>query len=77
MTAKLIDGAAIGADVRREVTEQVTALKAQGGMVPNLSVVLVGDDPGSQSYVSSKGKGLHSSRHGFGHASSARDRQPG
>jgi methylenetetrahydrofolate dehydrogenase (NADP+) / methenyltetrahydrofolate cyclohydrolase len=56
MTAKLIDGAAIGADVRREVTEQVTALKAQGGTVPNLSVVLVGDDPGSQSYVSSKGK---------------------
>ena len=56
MTANLIDGTAIGADVRREVTEQVAALKAQGGIVPNLSVVLVGDDPGSQSYVSSKGK---------------------
>jgi methylenetetrahydrofolate dehydrogenase (NADP+)/methenyltetrahydrofolate cyclohydrolase len=56
MTAKLIDGTAIGADVRREVTEEVAALKAQCGMVPNLSVVLVGEDPGSQSYVSSKGK---------------------
>jgi methylenetetrahydrofolate dehydrogenase (NADP+) / methenyltetrahydrofolate cyclohydrolase len=56
MTAKLIDGTAISAGVRREVTEEVAALKAQCGLVPNLSVVLVGDDPGSQSYVSSKGK---------------------
>jgi 5,10-methylene-tetrahydrofolate dehydrogenase/methenyl tetrahydrofolate cyclohydrolase len=56
MTAKMIDGTGIAADVRRQVTEEVAALKTRSGMVPNLSVVLVGDDPGSQSYVSSKGK---------------------
>ena len=56
MTAKLIDGTAIGADVRREVTEEVAALKAQSGLVPNLAVVLVGDNPGSQSYVSSRAR---------------------
>jgi methylenetetrahydrofolate dehydrogenase (NADP+) / methenyltetrahydrofolate cyclohydrolase len=56
MTANLIDGKATAADVRRQVTEEVAALKRQTGMTPALAVVLVGDNPASQSYVRSKGK---------------------
>ncbi len=56
MTAKLIDGKAIAADVRRQVTEEVAALRDKTGMTPTLAVVLVGDNPASQSYVRSKGK---------------------
>jgi methylenetetrahydrofolate dehydrogenase (NADP+)/methenyltetrahydrofolate cyclohydrolase len=51
----LIDGAAIGRLVRRDVAAQVERLKAVG-ITPGLSVVLVGDDPASAVYVRSKGK---------------------
>ena len=53
MTAKLIDGRAIAADVRAEVAEGVAAL-AEEGTRPGLGVVLVGDDPASKSYVGMK-----------------------
>ena len=53
MTAELIDGRAIAADVRREVAEGVRALAAEG-RPPGLGVVLVGDDPASASYVRMK-----------------------
>jgi len=56
LTAKLIDGAAIAADVRREVAEQVQAMQAKYGRVPGLATVLVGDDPASQTYVRMKGR---------------------
>ncbi len=56
MTAKLIDGAAIAADVRREVAEQVQVMQAKYGRVPGLATVLVGDDPASQTYVRMKGR---------------------
>jgi len=56
MTAKLVDGKIIAEAVRREATEETAALKAKTGQVPTLAVVLVGDNPASQSYVSSKGK---------------------
>jgi methylenetetrahydrofolate dehydrogenase (NADP+) / methenyltetrahydrofolate cyclohydrolase len=56
MTARLIDGKLIAADVRREVAEQVAALKEHTGQTPTLAVVLVGDNPASVSYVTSKGK---------------------
>ena len=56
MTAKIIDGKAIAGDVRAESAEQVASLRAQTGMVPTLAVVLVGDNPASQTYVRSKGK---------------------
>ncbi len=55
MPADLIDGKAIAADIRREVAEDVTALKARG-VVPGLAVVLVGDDPASATYVGAKEK---------------------
>ena len=56
MTARLIDGKAFAADVRRKVAAQVARLKAEHGITPGLAVVLVGEDPASQVYVRSKGK---------------------
>jgi len=53
--AKLIDGAAIGRLVRDAVATEVARLKTLG-VVPGLSVVLVGEDPASAVYVRSKGK---------------------
>ncbi len=50
MSARLIDGAAIGAEIRVEVAGRAALLRAQG-IVPGLAVVLVGDDPPSQIYV--------------------------
>jgi methylenetetrahydrofolate dehydrogenase (NADP+) / methenyltetrahydrofolate cyclohydrolase len=55
MTAKLIDGNALAAQIKTEVTQQVIALKAKG-ITPGLAVVLVGEDPASQVYVSHKVK---------------------
>jgi 5,10-methylene-tetrahydrofolate dehydrogenase/methenyl tetrahydrofolate cyclohydrolase len=56
MPAQLIDGKAIAADVRQEVADEVAALKERTGNVPTLAVVLVGDNPASQTYVGAKGK---------------------
>jgi len=53
MTARIIDGKRIAADMRDELKEEVTRLKKQG-IVPGLGVILVGDDPASQSYVTAK-----------------------
>ena len=54
MTAKLIDGAAIAAQVRAEVAEGVAEMKRKHGIVPGLAAVLVGDDPASAVYVRNK-----------------------
>jgi methylenetetrahydrofolate dehydrogenase (NADP+)/methenyltetrahydrofolate cyclohydrolase len=56
MTAKIINGKQIAAEIREELKTRVTTLKKKG-IVPALAVVLVGDDPGSISYVTSKAKG--------------------
>ena len=53
--ATLIDGTSIGRLVRDDVAKEVARLKTLG-VVPGLSVVLVGDDPASAVYVRSKGK---------------------
>ena len=50
-----MDGRAVAAKVRERVAEGVRALKKQG-IVPGLSVVLVGDDPASAAYVRSKAR---------------------
>ena len=55
MSAKLIDGKQIAADIRAELKAEVSALKKQG-IVPGLGVILVGDDPASRSYVTAKEK---------------------
>ena len=53
MTAKIIDGKQIAADMRAELKAEVAKLKAQN-IIPGLGVILVGEDPASQSYVTAK-----------------------
>lgn len=55
MTARLLDGVALGKAIRAEVAQEVAALVGQG-VRPGLAVILVGDDPASHFYVASKGK---------------------
>lgn len=54
MTAQLIDGKAIAANVRQHVAQQVAARQQAGKRAPGLAVVVVGDDPASQVYVNNK-----------------------
>ncbi len=54
--AKIIDGKAISADIRREISEEVSKIKAETGNVPGLAVIIVGEDPASQVYVRNKKK---------------------
>lgn len=53
MSAQILDGKAVAAAIKAELTTRVTALKKQG-ITPGLGTVLVGDDPGSHSYVGGK-----------------------
>jgi methylenetetrahydrofolate dehydrogenase (NADP+) / methenyltetrahydrofolate cyclohydrolase len=56
MTASIIDGAKIAAEIREQIANEVAALTTKG-IVPGLAAVLVGDDPASATYVESiKGK---------------------
>jgi methylenetetrahydrofolate dehydrogenase (NADP+)/methenyltetrahydrofolate cyclohydrolase len=64
MTARILDGKRIAADVRSEIRARAIELKAEG-VVPGLAFILVGDDPASAVYVRSKGQaceeaGFHS-----------------
>jgi methylenetetrahydrofolate dehydrogenase (NADP+) / methenyltetrahydrofolate cyclohydrolase len=64
MTARLLDGVALGKAIRQEVAQDVARL-VKVGITPGLAVVLVGEDPASQVYVRSKGRaceeaGMHS-----------------
>jgi 5,10-methylene-tetrahydrofolate dehydrogenase/methenyl tetrahydrofolate cyclohydrolase len=56
MTASIIDGKAIAAEVRTEVAQGVEKLLADGGPRPGLATVLVGDNPASHTYVKAKRK---------------------
>ena len=56
MSAKLINGKDIAAQVRQRVAAGVEARKQKGLRVPGLAVVLVGNDPASQVYVGNKRK---------------------
>jgi methylenetetrahydrofolate dehydrogenase (NADP+)/methenyltetrahydrofolate cyclohydrolase len=58
MSATIIDGKTIAADLRAAVKAQTQALRAAQGIVPGLAVVLIGDDPASQSYVASKSRAV-------------------
>ena len=53
MTAQVLDGKATAAAIKSELTTRVAALRERG-VVPGLGTVLVGDDPGSRSYVAGK-----------------------
>ncbi|HVW34054.1 MAG TPA: tetrahydrofolate dehydrogenase/cyclohydrolase catalytic domain-containing protein [Acidimicrobiia bacterium] len=67
MTAQILDGKAASAAVKADLAERCARL-AERGVVPGLATVLVGDDPGSHSYVGGKHKasaavGVKSFRH--------------
>jgi methylenetetrahydrofolate dehydrogenase (NADP+) / methenyltetrahydrofolate cyclohydrolase len=53
MTAIILDGKATAAAIRTDLADRVAKL-AQAGLTPGLGTVLVGDDPGSHSYVNGK-----------------------
>ena len=53
MTATILDGKALAATIKGQLAARVTSLKANG-IAPGLGTVLVGDDPGSISYVAGK-----------------------
>ena len=55
MTARVLDGKAVAAQIRSEVSERVRAL-AERGVTPGLAAVLVGDDQASRIYVGQKHK---------------------
>ena len=57
MSAVIIDGKQIAADVRADVAKKVAELKEKG-VVPCLAVILVGENPASVSYVTGKRKAL-------------------
>jgi methylenetetrahydrofolate dehydrogenase (NADP+)/methenyltetrahydrofolate cyclohydrolase len=68
MSAKIIDGKAIAADLRGKVADAVHRLARDRGITPGLAVVLVGNNPASESYVASKikmtaGSGMRSFDH--------------
>lgn len=68
MTGHIIDGKAFAANIRRDVATHVAQLKKAAGVVPGLSVVLVGDDPASQVYVRNKGRQtVQAGMNGFEH----------
>ena len=56
MTAKVINGTEIAAQVRAEVARDVQEFQKRHKIVPGLAAVLIGDNPASASYVRSKGK---------------------
>ncbi|HMA58052.1 MAG TPA: bifunctional methylenetetrahydrofolate dehydrogenase/methenyltetrahydrofolate cyclohydrolase FolD [Pseudolabrys sp.] len=58
MSARIIDGKTIAADLRGRVTDAVHRLRRDRGIVPGIAVVLVGDNPASEVYVRNKSKAV-------------------
>ncbi len=54
MSANILDGKAIAADLRRDIKAQVSRMTEAGERPPGLVVILVGEDPASQVYVRNK-----------------------
>lgn len=52
----IIDGKQVAADIKREISETVTRMLAQGAKRPHLAAILVGHDGGSETYVAHKVK---------------------
>ncbi len=62
---QIIDGKKTSEEIKKEIAARVIEIKAEGGKIPHLSAVLVGDDGASQTYVAAKVKsceqvGFHS-----------------
>jgi methylenetetrahydrofolate dehydrogenase (NADP+) / methenyltetrahydrofolate cyclohydrolase len=58
VTARIIDGKAIAAELRAAVGTETCRLVAERSLVPGLAVVLVGENPASKAYVGSKSKAV-------------------
>lgn len=56
MTAKIISGTALAAQIKQNVANEISHYQSQGKRSPGLAVILVGADPASQVYVNSKRK---------------------
>jgi methylenetetrahydrofolate dehydrogenase (NADP+)/methenyltetrahydrofolate cyclohydrolase len=56
MTAKILDGKAVAAEVRAQVAQEAVGVAKKLGRKPGLAVVLVGADPASEVYVRNKGR---------------------
>ena len=56
MSATILDGKQLAADMRADIACQVAKLKAATGVTPGLGVILIGVDPASTSYVTAKEK---------------------
>ena len=58
MSARIIDGKTIAADLRGKVSDAVHRLRRDRGVVPGIAVVLVGDNPASEVYVRTKSRAV-------------------
>lgn len=56
---QILDGKETAKQIRQELKEKITQLNLQTGKVPGLAVILVGENPASEIYVSSKAKACH------------------
>lgn len=56
MTARLLDGKALAAELRAEAAAEAAAFLREAGRAPGLGVILAGDNPASRSYVTAKEK---------------------
>ena len=54
MSAKIIDGKAVAAEIREEIKAETEKLIAEQGVTPGLVTILVGENPASVSYVTAK-----------------------
>jgi methylenetetrahydrofolate dehydrogenase (NADP+)/methenyltetrahydrofolate cyclohydrolase len=68
VAARLIDGKAVGAAVRKQVATEVAGFAEERGRAPQLTTVIVGDDPASEVYVRNKHRaceeaGMRSAHH--------------
>jgi methylenetetrahydrofolate dehydrogenase (NADP+) / methenyltetrahydrofolate cyclohydrolase len=62
---QLLDGKFLSESIKKEIAQEVQQIQQKGGKIPHLAAVLIGDNPASQAYVSSKVKscaqvGFHS-----------------
>jgi methylenetetrahydrofolate dehydrogenase (NADP+)/methenyltetrahydrofolate cyclohydrolase len=68
MSARIIDGKTIGADLRGRIADAVHRLRRDRGVVPGIAVVLVGENPASEVYVRTKSKAVaEAGMHAFDH----------
>jgi methylenetetrahydrofolate dehydrogenase (NADP+)/methenyltetrahydrofolate cyclohydrolase len=54
VSAKILDGKKLAAEIQQELAEEVAEFVGSGNAVPKLAAVLVGDDPASEVYVRNK-----------------------